>query len=212
MPPALAELVLRCLSKESEARPQRLEEVTTALLTLCIKGPVPPPHEEEEENTPTQRARMSPGAWWLNPRLSLLVVAMAIAMLAGALTWSGLQRLLRLNEAPETPSPAAAVAPAPVTLTVRTVPEGARVIRADTGEALGLTPLIKELPRSEAALGLRVELAGYVPLEREVRLDSPAVIEVPLAKAKPAPAPPAPAKAVGRKEAKRDELIDPFAQ
>ncbi|HVG58061.1 MAG TPA: serine/threonine-protein kinase [Hyalangium sp.] len=213
MPPALAELVLRCLSKEPEARPQQLEEVTTALLTLGTRAPVPPPHEEEEEeNTPTQRARMSPDAWWLNPRLSLLVVAMAIAMLAGALTWSGLQRLLRLNEAPETPAPSAVVAPAPVTLTVRTMPEGARVIRADTGEALGLTPLIKELPRSETALGLRVELAGYVPLEREVRLDSPAFIEVPLAKAKPAPAPPAPAKAAERKEVKRDELIDPFAQ
>lgn len=211
MPPALAELVLRCLSKEPEARPQQLEAVTTALLTLDTKAPVPPPHEEEEENTPTQRARTPPAAWWLNPRLSLLVLAMAIAMLAGALTWSGLQRLLRRN-APETPAPAAAVAPAPVTLTVRTMPEGARVIRADTGEALGLTPLIKELPRSEVALGLRVELAGYVPLEREVRLDSPAVIEVPLAKAKPAPATPAPAKAAGRKEVKRDALIDPFAR
>jgi serine/threonine-protein kinase len=86
------------------------------------------------------------------------------------------------------------------------------VIRSDTGEALGRTPLVKELPRSEAALALRVELAGYVPLEREVRLDSPAVIEVPLAKAKLAPEPPAPAKAAPRKEVKRDELIDPFAQ
>lgn len=212
MPLALAELVLRCLSKEPEARPQRLEEVTTALLTLGINALVPPLHEEEEENTPTQRTRMSPDTWWLNPRLSLLVVAMAMAMLAGALTWSGLQRLLRLNEPPETPAPAAAVAPAPVTLTVRTVPEGARVVRADTGEALGLTPLIKEMPRSETALGLRVEMAGYVPLERQVRLDSPAVIEELLAKAKLAPAPPAPVKAEGHKEDKRDGLIDPFAQ
>jgi Protein kinase domain/PEGA domain len=208
MPPALAELVLRCLSKDPESRPQQLEEVTTALLTLGNKAPATPPQEEEEEYTPTRRTLMTPSAWWLNPRLSVMVVGMAMAMLAGALTWSGLQRLLRVDEVPQ----AAPAAPAPVTLTVRTVPEGAQVIRSDTGEALGRTPLIKELPRSEAALGLRVELAGYVPLEREVRLDSPAVIEVPLAKAKIAPEPPAPAKAAPRKEVKRDELIDPFAQ
>lgn len=208
MPPALAELVLRCLSKEPEARPQQLEEVTTALLTLGSSKALAPQPQEEEEDIPTQRARMSPDAWWLNPRLPLLVGGMAIAMLAGALTWSGLQRLLRMDEEPR----AEAVAAAPVTLMVRTVPEGAQVIRADTGEALGLTPLVKELPRSGAALGLRVELAGYVPLEREVRLDSPAVIEVPLAKAKLAPEPPAPEKAAPRKEVKRDELIDPFAQ
>jgi serine/threonine-protein kinase len=57
-----------------------------------------------------------------------------------------------------------------------------------------------------------VELAGYAPLERQVRLDSHAVIEVPLAKVKQAPSPPAPAKAAPRKEAKRDDLVDPFAQ
>jgi serine/threonine-protein kinase len=59
-------------------------------------------------------------------------------------------------------------------------------------------------------------MAGYVPLERQVRLDSHAVLEVPLAKAQvaPAPAPPKaePVKAAPRKEVKRDEIIDPFAQ
>jgi hypothetical protein len=208
MPRALADLVLRCLAKEPEARPQSLEEVTTALLTLKTKR-APAPFEDEEEEIPTQRTRM-PELWWLRPRLPLLVGGMAVAMLGGALTWSGLQRLLRQEEAPvAAPAP---VAPAPVTITVRTVPEGAKVIRADTGEALGITPLVKELPRSQDSLGLRVEKAGYVPLEREVRLDSPSVIEVPLAQAQLTPSAPAPAKAAPRKEVKRDELIDPFAQ
>ncbi|HYI00749.1 serine/threonine-protein kinase [Hyalangium sp.] len=202
MPPALAELVLRCLAKEPEDRPQQLEEVTTALLTLGAKAPAPVSGDEEEE-IPTRRTWMKPEAWWLRPRLPVLVGSMAMAMLAGALTWSGLERLLRPDEVQ---------ASAPVTLTVRTVPEGAKVIRADTGEALGVTPLVRELPRSEASLGLRVELAGYVSLEREVRLDSPTVIDAPLAKAKLTLPAPAPAKAAPRKEVKRDELIDPFAQ
>jgi hypothetical protein len=208
MPPALAQLVLRCLAKEPEARPQRLEEVTTALLMVGAKSPAALPMDEEE--IPTQRTRMKPAAWWLHPRLPLLVGGMAMAMLAGALTWNGLEKLLRPTAS--APVVAAASAPAPVTLTVHTVPEGARVIRADTGEALGVTPLVKEMPRSDAALALRVELAGYASLERQVRLDSHAVLEVPLAKVKPAlPSPPA-AKAAPRKEAKRDDLVDPFAQ
>jgi serine/threonine-protein kinase len=210
MPPELAELVLRCLAKEPEARPQHLEEVTTALQTLGSK-PAVAVQPVEEEDIPTQRTKMRPDAWWLHPRLSVLVAGMAMAMLAGALTWSGLQRLLS-DEAPAVAAPAPA-APAPVTLTVHSVPEGAQVIRADTGEALGVTPLIKQMPRSDKALGLRVELAGHVPMEREVRLDSHAVLEIPLAKAKLAqPLPPEPAKAAPRKEVKRDELIDPFAQ
>lgn len=210
MPRALAELVLRCLAKEPEARPQTLEEVTTALLTLKTQAPLAPV-DDEEEDIPTQRTRM-PELWWLRPRLPLLVGSMAVAMLAGALTWSGLQRLLSSEE--EAPvAVSAPEAPAPVTtITVRTVPEGAKVIRADTGEALGVTPLVKQLPRSQDALGLRVELAGYVSLEREVKLDSPSVIEVPLAKAQLTPSAPAPAKAAPRKEKKRDALIDPFSQ
>jgi serine/threonine-protein kinase len=211
MPRALADLVLRCLAKEPESRPQTLEEVTTAL--LMVTGKVAPAHvEDEEEDIPTRRTRMQPDAWWVRPRLPVLAGSMAVAMLAGALTWSGLQQVLRTEEAPEVAAPASAPAPVPVTLTVRTVPEGAKVIRADTGEALGITPLVKELPRSQAPLGLRVELAGYVSLEREVRLDSPSVIEVPLAKAQLTPSALAPDKAAPRKEVKRDELIDPFAQ
>ncbi|WP_224365011.1 serine/threonine-protein kinase [Hyalangium versicolor] len=210
MPPALAELVLRCLAKEPEARPQRLEEVTTALLTLGRNTPAraAPAEPDEEEDIPTRRTLMRPDAWWLHPRLPLLVGGMALAMLAGAVAWNGLEPLLQ-------PAPVQAVveAPvAPVTLTVRTVPEGARVVRADTGEALGVTPLVKELPRSEAPLGLRVEMAGYASQERQVRLDSHAVLEVPLAKVKQAPPSPTPAKAAPRKEVKRDALIDPFAQ
>lgn len=212
MPPALAELVLRCLAKEPEARPQRLEEVTTALLMLNGKAPAALPGEEEED-IPTRRTRMRPDAWWMHPRLPLLVGGMAMAMLAGALTWNGLEKLLRPVSVPEVVA-APAPAPVPVTLTVHTVPEGAQVIRLDTGEALGVTPLVKEMPRSDASLGLRVELAGYAPLERQVRLDSHAVLEVPLAKVKPASPPPpsTQAKAAARKEVKRDDLVDPFAQ
>jgi hypothetical protein len=214
MPPGLAELVLRCLAKEPEHRPRSLAEVTTALLTLSAPAPVASAVDPEED-IPTKRERLPVDSLLKHPRMPLVAGGMALAMLAGALAWSGLERLL-LTPAPVAVAEVAKVAAPPITLTVRTMPEGARVIRADTGEALGVTPLVKELPRADAALGLRLELAGYVPLERQVRLDSHALLEMPLAKAQTAPAPApakaAPVKAAPRKEVKRDEIIDPFAQ
>ncbi len=196
MPRALAELVLRCLAKEPEGRPRGLAEVTTALLTLGEERARELVSAPEEEEIPTRRERVPVDSVWRHPRLPLVAGGMALAMLAGALTWSGLERLL----GSEAPAAVAEMAAPPITLTVRTVPAGARVIRADTGEALGVTPLEKELPRGSGAVGLRVELAGYAPLEREVRLDANAVLEVPLAKAAPA------------REVKRDDIIDPFAR
>ncbi|ADO74851.1 serine/threonine-protein kinase [Stigmatella aurantiaca] len=217
MPPSLAALVLRCLAKEPEARPQKLAEVTTALLMLGgVKRSDVALDEDDEDSIPTRRMKAVKTSLLRHRRAPVLIGGMAMAMLAGGLTWRGLESLWR-SEAAVAVAPAPA--PEPVTLDVRTVPAGARVVRADTGEPLGVTPLVKQLPRSNEALGLRVELAGHVSQEREVRLDANALLEVPLAKV-PAPAvlapvaPPskaAPAKAASRKDIKRDELIDPFA-
>jgi len=108
--------------------------------------------------------------------------------------------------------------PAPVVLTVRSVPAGARVLRADTGETLGVTPLVRELPRRDVPLGLRVELAGHLSLEREVRLDADAVLELPLIPVAEPPrgeVSPAPVRTVvprRNKAGMRDAVIDPFAR
>jgi len=106
----------------------------------------------------------------------------------------------------------------PVSLTVRSRPEGARVLRADTGEVLGVTPWVASLPPSAAPLGLRVELAGYTPSEHKVTLESSATLEVPLV---PVPVVARPARgaqhttraAAARKptSGSRDAVIDPFA-
>jgi serine/threonine-protein kinase len=138
-----------------------------------------------------------------HPRTPWLAGAMALAMLSGALAWKGFEVLMgrHLAEA------RAQAMPPPVTLTVHSFPEGAQVVRADTGETLGVTPLVKELPRGDTSLGLRVELVGYVPLEREVQLNANAVLELPLAKAQQGRMGPP----TGRAGA-RDAVIDPFSQ
>ncbi|MBZ4415482.1 serine/threonine-protein kinase [Myxococcus sp. RHSTA-1-4] len=215
LPPQLGELVMRCLSKEPEARPQSLAEVTTALLLLPSPVSVPEAPGDRVEDVserPTKRM-LVPVPW--RPRMALAAGAAVVALVAGALTWSGLRSAREPGPmaAATAATAAESVAPrAPVTLTVRSFPEGAQVKRADTGEVLGITPLIKELPGADAPIGLRVELAGYVPLEREVRLDTHAVLEVPLAKAQTAPRQAAGAsRPAARKRGLRDAVIDPFA-
>jgi serine/threonine-protein kinase len=204
VPQALAQLTLRCLAKEPEDRPQQFSEVISALLADEEAEPV----TVVEDCRPTRLLRR-PGAG--AGRTWLALAAGALALLGGGL-------VLGAGEGSE-PAPVRAQgsAPAPVTLTVRSRPEGARVVRADTGEALGVTPLEKQLPRGTAALGLRVELAGYVTSEHEVRLDSPSTLEVPLVPVEPRPSrrvarepahPTAPRK---QKAGTRDDLIDPFA-
>lgn len=217
VPPVLAQLALRCLAKEPGDRPQQLAEVITALLADTGPEPVLSPmsssalSEDERPTQPMEVPAALSGARRPWPLIAASVVAVAVAGLS--LAWGVQRGASSLAEAGEV------AATAPVTLTVHSVPEGARVVRADTGEALGVTPLVRQLPRAAEPLGLRVELAGFTPSEHEVRLDSPATLEVPLVpEAAPRlehPQAKEPARpAVHRKKnpGVRDDVIDPFAR
>jgi eukaryotic-like serine/threonine-protein kinase len=183
LPPALARLVMRCLAKEPDQRPARLAEVSSGLLSL---GALP------ASERPTLRL---PALARLSPR------ALGFAATAGSLGLVALVGALLGKAPPPAPelqavAPQAAVAPLrtaaaaplpeapPVLLTVRSYPEGAEVVRADTGEALGVTPLVRALPRTAGTLDLRIRLAGYVPLERSVALEKDVELSLPLAKAR----------------------------
>ena len=212
IPPALAHLTLRCLAKEPEARPALLAEVITELLT---DASLPP------EERPTQPVRV-PLALIARRPGNLLAAGLLAAVVTGLGLWWASAR----SDAPsageavvaEARTLAPTAAPAPVSLTVRSVPEGARVVRADTGETLGVTPWVTSLPRSASPLGLRVELTGYRSSEHKVSLEDSATLEVPLV---PVPAVVKPARgsqnthraSSTRKHTSgsRDAVIDPFA-
>ena len=64
--------------------------------------------------------------------------------------------------------------PASVLLEVNSVPPGAWVVRTDSGEMLGRTPLATRLPRHPGELTLRLELLGHVPAFQRIALDADA--------------------------------------
>jgi hypothetical protein len=71
--------------------------------------------------------------------------------------------------------------PARVDLRVRTTPPGAAVVRLDTRERLGKTPLDVQVPRSKAArVWIEVRHDGYAPVRFAVDLREDAAANVTL--------------------------------
>jgi eukaryotic-like serine/threonine-protein kinase len=213
IPPALAHLALRCLSKDPEARPAQLSELISALVADAVV-PVAP------EDRPTQPVRVPLALIARRPGVRASA-GLLVAAVAGLGVWWTTSHGHASSVTPVAPTPVAerpAPAPAPVSLTVRSAPAGARVVRADTGEMLGVTPWVANLPASAAPLGLRVELAGYTPSEHKVSLDASSTLEVPLV---PVPVVTKPSRSTSahtrastsRKSTSgsRDAVIDPFA-
>jgi hypothetical protein len=57
-----------------------------------------------------------------------------------------------------------------VELLVRSTPAGASIVRLDTGQRLGKTPLRVNVPRKSANVWLKLTLEGYAPVRFVVDL------------------------------------------
>lgn len=206
MPRALAELVLRCLEKRPDDRPQTMDELAKLL-------------EKARTNTETLAAVAK------KARQAKVRVAVRKVLLVGALvgvsaiairqyggpkaTWNKV-RLLASGQvvkllSPEAPPPPVsqmeavkiaeaerkaveAKRPLTVILAVESNPEGAQVTRVDTGEPLGLTPVDVTVAKGGQAT-LRLEKEGYVSAESTVSLNADVQLSLPLAPATAAPPP-----------------------
>ena len=98
-----------------------------------------------------------------------------------------------------------------VTLEVASHPDGAKVIRLDTGELLGVTPLKLQTERLQAPIGLRLELVGHDSIERQVVLANNASLSVDLPVEARPPEPVKPTEKKPRKKVTRDGQVDPFS-
>jgi serine/threonine-protein kinase len=181
IPPALEALVMQLLAKEPSARPQSMDDVAHRLEAI-VDGTAPVPVKAEALPVPPRRSR------------GLVTAVAAVGLLAVAAAGYGLTRpaalplpvVVPVAVAPTpVPEPAKPVLPATVSIELRSVPPGATVVRGDTGATVGVTPLAFQLPRGDLAVVLHFELAGRVPVEREVWPNRDFSIEVPLAEAPP---------------------------
>jgi hypothetical protein len=86
------------------------------------------------------------------------------------------------------------------------VPSGAKVILHDDGTTLGTTPLERSMPRADAGLALRIELAGYQSASKTVHLSDGGVVKVTLTPKPPQPEP------KPKTDLSREGTVDPFEQ
>lgn len=100
-----------------------------------------------------------------------------------------------------------------VTLEVHSTPPGAQVLHAETGEALGTTPMNVRFSRASTELPVVVKLAGHVPARHEVSLARSVQLEVQLAPAAERSTAGAviPASVVPTNSV-RDAVVDPFTR
>lgn len=166
IPRRLRALVMRCLEKRPEDRPESMAELARGLAPYC--------------EWPVRRAPVRNGPVW-----ALAALALALTVSWGA--WA--PRLL-------------AGEPAQVTLQISSLPPGATVLRLDTGQRLGTTPLSASMRKERREVTVRLELDGHRPIERTVRLDEDVGLEVALPPQQPRPL----------ERVTRDGVIDPYAR
>ncbi|MFO0596958.1 MAG: serine/threonine-protein kinase [Myxococcaceae bacterium] len=188
IPAGVASFVMSCLAKQPGDRPQTMGAVEAGL--------------RSDLAAPSSRSTIA---------LVALAVIGVVALLAAV--FGGTTPKPPATPEPVRPSLSALPPPPPpapsvskdVTVSLVSQPPGATVTRVDTGTVLGQTPLSKDFSRA-GTMKLHLELAGYVPVDREVVLDENQRLEVVLVKvAKPVVAKPAnPTRPV------TDGVIDPY--
>jgi hypothetical protein len=205
-----------------ELYPVESTQVSDAGLT--ITSSIPPPldlepgdeerptshHSHEAMTSGTSRPRyarlkpedMAPEAQKSRTPLILGIVGIVAVASGAAFVLRG--RRVEAPVAPPAP-PVVQEAPRPtktaqavVRISVDSVPQDARVIRVDSSEVLGQTPLTIDLPQTAGLVALRFEKTGFAPVIHKVLTDLDKSVRVDLSPAagEEAHAPPAPARVV----------------
>ena len=194
LPEDLDRLILACLAKEPDERPQTMAELQAALLgrspsamrpAPAVRPTMPAPVAPVAPTTFTQAAHVRDlGADAPRPRrrFAAPIALVALAIVGGGAWW----KLRGAGQPPEPmtsavalPQPAPLIPapppappePASVTAAIRSDPPGARVVRDADGAVIGVTPFKEKWPSGGGVRKLRLELDGYRPETISVPLD-----------------------------------------
>ncbi|HEY8927037.1 MAG TPA: serine/threonine-protein kinase [Polyangia bacterium] len=177
--PALEELILECLAKKPEDRPQRMKDIERRLQKILESLPDGGDHEVNPR--PSSRRRW---VWTGVAAVASIGVGTVLALATSSRSRSTAGPSAVSANASHPPSawPGTAVKPVParVQITFDSVPPGASVFREGGDRPLGVTPFVASFDASSDTVTFEYRLEGWRVERTSLALATDAEIKIPL--------------------------------
>ncbi len=196
IPPELEEIILQCLEKDPNDRPDKMEEVGKLLMQVAgsisqtLEAFTAEDHFYEETMSTVTLSGQSKMGKWIVAGAGVAVLAAAALYFAGqsegpadtsASEMTEVAALASEQAAAEAAEAAEAAAKAmTVDVAFASTPAGAEVYRAGSETVLGTTPFTAELQRSTEASEFEFRMAGHETLHQTTFLEADADLNVTL--------------------------------
>jgi len=185
LPPTLERLILACLAKDPDGRPDSMNTVARAL-EATARG------DADDEVPLGEKTAIRAARHRRSSRLAWMAVGAALLAAGSAWWWrsqaTGAGQEPRVAVAPTAAPPALAVEPRSI-VQFRSQPPGATVFADGAAEPLGMTPFSATLIPSARPQTFEFRLNGHATERRAVAIVDGAQLDVTLAPASPAVSP-----------------------